>query len=1332
MASSPPSETSPPPVAPRLSVRLIKALPRFCFTTVLVALMLAGSAVLALRYWFLPGVGQYRDDVVARVSAATGMAFAAESLEGDWQGLRPALAFRKVRLAGKPGEEAGLALQSLQASLSWWALLLGEIRFHEVVLEGPTLTLHRSQDGLIRFNGRPLNERSEEQGGDFMPWLLQQPNLAVVDASLSWKDDLTAAPDLEIRHLDLRVQKSGTRHRIALAARPEPALAKSLDARGLLTITRPGDRWQVEGSVYVAVEQAHLQEFRRHFPVPEVVRSATGNVRAWFELDDKAPRKIKQIVADLNAINVSAQWSRETAPLQLATLAGRTEYVTVPGGFQVSSKGLQLRTRDGVTVTPMDFSLMLAEPAGEGPRGALSGNAIDLKVLSALVNYFPVGRELREQVARLAPRGRINEASVSWTGPTSAPVTYQVKARFEGLGLEEMKPVPGLQALSGSVDGNERGGRFTLDSPGLQLDLPMVFRAPIRFDQARGAGNWSRPPAAGGGQDFMLNLAGITLENPDFAGVVTGSWRTGGKGAQGRPGVADLRTELQRVELGRLADYLPNQMPVTRVWIEKAIPVGKVTAAQVVVKGDLYDFPFVDGAKSGSEFRIEAKVQDARLRFRDDWPAIDNIRATYRMLGSRITVDAESATIFQSKVGPTRVEIDDTRSWVPILTLKGSAQASAQDAARYLRESPLRDGVGRVTSVLGFEGPGKLDLALAIPLAPAYQDGRPAPPGKVQGQFTFNGVTVRPTVGQPVTELAGALQFTERSVTGKDLKARAFGNPLAIDISSNETTGILTTLSGRADVTAVNDYLPFRLPTQVSGAADWRGRITVLDGDVGMNFTSSLQGVTSRLPRPLTKRDSDGMDLGVTFTHLGRSNERIQLALSNTLFGTISRRFNADTGEASLAGGIFSIGEPVGDRAMPEGLWLVGKSREFDLDQWRTVLAAPEWQGGAAADGGTRPAASPWTGFDLGADRLTVYGRDLLQANVKGRRAGEDWRVTINSNELSGDATWRPAAADGRGFVRARLTNFILNRESRRVQQPGESTALRVDVPDIEYPALDITADAFTLHGYTLGKMQLRADHAGRDWKIDRLRIEADGATLEASGRWTRDGGSRSDFQGKLDVKNLNGLLRIFGQADAIRRGTGQAEATLSWPGSPVDFTFTRLSGDLKVEAQRGEFAKIEPGAARLLGLISLQSIPRRITLDFRDLFSDGFAFNRMGGSFRIESGVMRTTNYEIAGPSAFVTMQGEISLPDETQKLKLTVIPSLGEGVSIITTLIGGPVVGLTTLLAQKLLQDPVGRALGYEYNVTGKWDNPDVARVGAPPTNPDPKGPTPAKTKP
>lgn len=1275
--------------------------------------MLFSVVVLALRYWVLPGVSQYKADIEQRVSAATGMRLQAESMDGDWQGLRPALDFRNVKLTSPRGGETGLELQSLHASLSWWAMLTGEIRFHEVVLEGPSLVLRRGPDGLIRFNGMPLNKQSDEPAGDLVPWLLRQPQLAVLDARLEWHDDLTAAPELTVSRVDLRIERSGTRHRIGIKARPEAALAREVEARALLTITRPADRWQIEGTVYAELRQAHLAEFRRHFPFPDGVRDATGNVRAWLELDDKAPAKIKAIVADVNAIKVSAQWSKETAPLELATLAGRMEYASLPGGFQISSKGLQLRTRDGVTVPPMDFSLMLAESRSESRRGAITGSAIDLRVMSALLHYFPVGRELRERVARLAPRGKLHEAGVNWTGAADKPATYRIKAKFEGLSLEAEQSLPGVSGLSGSIDGDDKGGRFTLDSPGLKLDLPKVFRDPLHFDVVRMSGAWKRDisaatPAMG------ITLESSTIENKDFAGEISGSWQQGGQG----PGIADLKARFSRAEVGRLAAYLPNQIPVTRSWVEKAIPTGRAHDAVIELSGDLYDFPFKGGA--AGRFLVAAQVADARLRFHENWPLIDNINARFKLEGTAITVESQSAIIFQSKLGPTKVEIDDVGSWVPMLKVQGTASASAPDVARYLKESPLREGPGKVTQVLGFEGSiGKLDLSLLVPLGKAYQDGKPAPLPKVSGSYALNGVTVQPRVGQAITEVTGLVQFTERSITGKDLKGKAFGHPLTAMLSSSPETGVVTDLAGRADITATNDYLPFRLPREVSGVTDWKGRISALDGVVDMRFTSALAGVASKLPRPFTKGETDAMDLAVQISKLGTNQERIEVSLANILQGAIVRRFDGADGGPRLQGGIISIGEPVGARPIPEGMWLTGKLPEFDLDQWRAVLTP------IAAGNGSANSAEPavWTGFDLTADKLVAYGRDVAQANVKGRRAGEDWRLTIASREVSGDATWRPGAAVGRGLVRARLSNLVLNRQTSRNAE-GESHA----AAEIEYPAMDITADSFTFHGYSLGKLALRASHDQRDWRIEQLRIEGDGATLEGTGRWLREGGSRSEFQGKLDARNLNGLLRIFGQADAIRRGTGNAEATLSWPGSPIDFTFTRLSGDLKVDARRGEFAKIQPGAGRLLGLISLQSIPRRFTLDFRDVFSEGFAFDRMNGTFKIQQGVMRTADYEIAGPSAFVTMQGEISLPMETQNLKVTVVPALGEGVSVITTLLGGPIVGLTTLLAQKLLSDPVGRAFGYEYNVTGKWENPDVARVGAPPAPPAAAAQTPA----
>jgi uncharacterized protein YhdP len=167
------------------------------------------------------------------------------------------------------------------------------------------------------------------------------------------------------------------------------------------------------------------------------------------------------------------------------------------------------------------------------------------------------------------------------------------------------------------------------------------------------------------------------------------------------------------------------------------------------------------------------------------------------------------------------------------------------------------------------------------------------------------------------------------------------------------------------------------------------------------------------------------------------------------------------------------------------------------------------------------------------------------------------------------------------------------------------------------------------------------------------------------------------------------------------------------------------------VEARRGQFAKMEPGVGKLLGLLSLQSLPRRALFDFRDVFSEGFAFERIEGSVKVARGILLTDGFEISGPSAFVTLSGEVSLPQETQALTMHIVPEVGEGIALAATLVGTPVLGLSTLLVSKLLKNPLGKVVAYEYQVTGSWDNPQVKRLNVPPTPAAPPQTAPAAVR-
>ncbi len=169
----------------------------------------------------------------------------------------------------------------------------------------------------------------------------------------------------------------------------------------------------------------------------------------------------------------------------------------------------------------------------------------------------------------------------------------------------------------------------------------------------------------------------------------------------------------------------------------------------------------------------------------------------------------------------------------------------------------------------------------------------------------------------------------------------------------------------------------------------------------------------------------------------------------------------------------------------------------------------------------------------------------------------------------------------------------------------------------------------------------------------------------------------------------------------------------LSWQGGVEDFRLEDLIGTVSLKMGKGQFLKVEPGAARLLGLLSLQSLPRRISLDFRDIFTDGFAFDAIQGDVRFSQGVARTTDMALRGPAARIGMRGSVDLIKENQDLRLHIQPRLEDTVAVAGALLGGPVVGLGTFLANKLLKNPIGEAVTFEYDVTGSWVEPVVKKI-------------------
>jgi uncharacterized protein YhdP len=295
--------------------------------------------------------------------------------------------------------------------------------------------------------------------------------------------------------------------------------------------------------------------------------------------------------------------------------------------------------------------------------------------------------------------------------------------------------------------------------------------------------------------------------------------------------------------------------------------------------------------------------------------------------------------------------------------------------------------------------------------------------------------------------------------------------------------------------------------------------------------------------------------------------------------------------------------------------------------------------------------------------------------------------------------------------VRARLKHLVH-------PEPASGGATSEEIAQ-ELPALSIVADRYTFGGSDLGRLELRAVNEPKGWRLDKLELAAPEGTLSASGLWepVPRGSGRTNLTVRADVKDIGRYLERFGHPDTVAKGTATLDGTLQWAGPVYRIDYPSLTGALDVKAAKGQFVKVRSGMGNLIGMLSLQSLPRRISLDFRDVFSDGFVFDSIAGSAKIVKGVASTDDLAMTGPAANVAIVGRADLAQETQNITVRVVPAVGDNVALAAGLaLINPIVGAGALIAQQLFKDPIGQMFAFEFQISGSWEDPKVIRTRAP----------------
>ena len=1230
--------------------------------TVLAALAAAGfSATAALMYfWVLPNIAEHRQTVAGLMSRALGQRVTLEAVSGDWHQARPTFHLSGVRLYDSQDRQA-LVLPAFSATFSWRSLLFVEPRFSRIDLDGLALDVRRTRDGRYFVGGIPVDPAASDSR--FVNWLLRQGTVRVRAATLTWLDEARPVPPVEFEAVSLTLANALRQHRLQLSATPPAHLGRplTLDARWTARHADEIDSWR--GRVDLTSPGVAFEPLAPLVDAPYLPTRGWGALHLGLAFDRGA---LQQIDAGFNLRAIETRLDAALPPVRLAQALGQMSWRRIGVGQRVEFSHVRLAYPGGALGAPFGFGY-----AWDARKREVTASTFDLGKGRILLPSVPMDTALRARLQQLNLSGRLDTFRLAWSGSRPTLDNFAIDTRFTRVSAAAHDDAPGVETLSGRVQGDAEAGRFAIDAAPMAFDLPQLFREPVvGLDRLKAQGRWKKTA-----RGHLLALDAAEFANRDAAGTAHGRYEL----ITGKPGSIDLKLQLTRADGTAVHRYVPKKIGDRTVnWLRNGIVAGHSRDVRLTLRGDMTRFPFEHG---GGVFEVDAPVEAVTLIYAPGWPRIENIDARVVFRGKAMEITSSRASLYGVSLAPVRAVIPDLIHHEEQLHIDGEANGQLADFIRFANYSPVAERLHGFTDTLNGAGPTKLALKLRIPLRHSHDT-------TVSGRLTLLNATLLPSELPRVEQVRGAIDFTHDSLSARGITAQFAGGPLVVDAQTR--AGQVTILArGRATAAGMAPWLGASWSRHLSGQAAWRGQADLLASGARVRVESDLQGLASRLPAPLAKSADQAMAL--TMTSLPRAGGREQTLQFGQAVGA-AWQLGADgrvaRGEVHFGGAAELPAEP--------GLRLAGSGRGLDFSGWLALLP-----------GGESPRSVPLTAMNLGFDTLDWMGRRYHAVKLQGRVRNGLFRTLVSGDGVSGVLTYRPAGAQP-ARVSAQFTELTI---PERQSDGGATAALNVKGAD--FPIVDLSVDDFRLQSRPMGRLEVVARGAPEGLVIDKLRLQHADSLFRMNGIWRDGGNTETHAELSLSVTDAGRFLARFGYPDTLKRGRADIQGKASWTGSPADFAFSTLAGELDFRAREGQFLKVDPGVGKLLGVLSLQSLPRRLNLDFRDIFNEGFAFDEIGATLRVARGVVYSDDFRMRGPSAKVNMSGLADINQESVQLRLKVIPKLTESVAVAGALIGGPLAGLGALAAQKILRDPLEEAISQEYLVTGPWLAPEVNRL-------------------
>lgn len=1250
------------------------------------------AIAVSVSYFVSPIVAEHRTDLEKWASNLLKAPVTINQVELSWYHYQPVVNLNAVTLFNKDSKEPALQIQKIRLFFSipkslWYFKPISS----GILISGSEIAIERSKTGEVSvrgfpaFGGKEEPYKSETRINDILGWLAQQPRLTLKDIDINYTGLSNQKRFVTLQNLS--ILNSANKHIIL----GDGVLHQDLPTSINLAIDWSGDPTDlknINANIYAYISGLSLSQWLKQSELQGwQIKSGIGTSKVWAEWNNNTLQKVQTA---FQIYKVALYSATDKTTRRLDRLSGNMGWRR-EGNHQIIA-GDEILINSPLHLWPMtSFYLDLAqdEKGQLRPEKAQVGY-IDLDDVQSFLFSSPhfLPDTFYATLPRLKMTGSLQNVSVIF-GKTHWQDWHQLA--FNGdvvqLSMHAYQKYPDIKNLSANVKwSNNHGALEFKNSLPVKFSYDSIFANPITLNQFTG----KIVAELDDKNVWKFNTNALQILNNDIAANVKGTLTLNDNAS---PQI-DLSSHFTLQNVTHIKTYLPQRIfdKDLVAWLKQAFEAGEIKSGNATLKGNLADFPF---DKDNGIFSIAGVVSNVDLHYAPEWPSLKKMNGKIIFSGRQMTVDVDRGQIADIPLNNLHAVLPTIGSDAPAILDVTSANTIQTDFAHgihLVQSSPLNETLGKMFTGIMMNGPISLQLGLKVPLMNPEKT-------QVQGDLQFKDAEMNMIPWElKITNLNGQLQFTENSTDAKNISGLLFNKPLAVDLLTNNKM-IEAQFKTNLAADDLQQWLKVPLAKIAQGATDITGKIDIaFNKPLTIHLQSDLVGMVLTLPHDYGKSAQETKDLNADISLQEKQPIRIMLNYGKTIGAALilkqqHQEFKLQSVNLHLGSG--AISWPPG-----AGLYISGN---FDTLDWDTIKQYTK-----QTDQTNFSSELPLRGINIHANKLVLGGQQINEVNLKIVKNNDGWKMNVDSPDANGEIQ-TPLPFNNKGTIKAKFENLHLNAASTNTKNE-----INIDVKSL--PAIVFDVGSLSYNDINLGTVSFKALPAEDGLTIKSLTIASPRMNLQSSGEWLSQ--NETQLQGTVVSPNVSGLLSSLGMD--VRNyvfSNGRINFDLGWKGAPYGPSLAALDGKARIDIGHGRIvdigasnnAKMDIG--RVLNLFSLQNLPRRLSLNFSDLYEKGYSFDYVRGDFAFRKGDAFTQNLEINGPVIRVAIYGYIGLRDKMYDLTLSITPhdvTSGLPVAAVAAGLVNPVIGLAAFGVTNVLNPALSHVATYHYNVTGPWSNP------------------------